>query len=391
MNVDGIGDIADAVDQILRCLVPHHSCQRRIGVEQRAARRGHVDPVDRSLKQFAVAFLGKALLGERMHRRLTRGVGIDEGTAEHFGGAGDIADLVVDICGRDRRLLFARGERSDRAGDGLERTDGAAHHKQCRNKPDQNPQNPQDDALPSVMGNRLAEIDAQQPAPAGADLAQQFGHPSNLPAFDTQHVLVDFGDLGLRLRDRNDLVGVCVDGAAERRLVDGKRPHALGRLLGRDGIVRQQRLGDLVLRSKQAARGLAVGHFGDRLLEPLAHRRQCCDQLGAPRKQRGNAPDSFLVVGKPLGNAVDHVLLFGSKLQPRLLQKRAQGRCGLANPIRAGVRIGDEIAGSEPQRVHAPIDLGGDVAEALQTLQLTLATLVITIIASSRMKLAKVN
>ena len=99
MDIDLIGDIADAVHQILRRVITHHPRQRRIGVEKSAARRRHVNSVDRTFEQFAIAFLGKPLLGQRMHRRLTRRVGLDQGATEHFGRPRNIADLVAHIGG----------------------------------------------------------------------------------------------------------------------------------------------------------------------------------------------------------------------------------------------------------------------------------------------------
>ena len=133
--------------------------------------------------------------------------------------------------------------------------------------------------------------------------------------------------------------------------------------------MRQQGRGDLVLCPEQALGGGPVGRCGDRLLEPLADRRQCCDQFGAARNQCGDALDAVAVVLQPRRDAVDHVLLLGCELQPRLLQELAQCRGGLADPIGLGALIGDEIAGREPQLVHAPVDLLGQVADALQPLK----------------------
>ena len=263
------------------------------------------------------------------------------------------------------------GQRTDRPGDGLERTDGPAHHEQRRGKPDQHAGDPQNDALPLVVGERSGEIIGEHAAPAGADVPQQFGDPADLLAFGAQHFLVERRDLAFRPRDRNDRVGIGVDrGAQLRRIVIASVPHAPGRLLGGRRIVRQQRFGDLVLRPEQVPRGVAVRHFGDRGFEPLAHRRQCRDQLGAARDQSGDALDSLAVIRQPLRDAVDHVLLLGRQFQPRPLQERAQRRRRRSDPVGRRARIGDEIAGRQPQFVHAPVDLLGDVAEAIEPLQL---------------------
>ena len=109
MNIDGVRDVADAVDQLLRRIVSHDPCQRRIGVEKRAGRRRHINSIDRALEQLAIAFLGKALLGQGMNRCLARGIGVNQRAAEHFGGAGDVTDLVVDIGGGNRGVLLASG------------------------------------------------------------------------------------------------------------------------------------------------------------------------------------------------------------------------------------------------------------------------------------------
>jgi hypothetical protein len=77
MNIDGVGDITDAVDQVLRTRVAHYPCERRIGIEQRPSRRRHIDSVHRGLEQLAIALLGEALFGERAHRRLARRVRIE--------------------------------------------------------------------------------------------------------------------------------------------------------------------------------------------------------------------------------------------------------------------------------------------------------------------------
>ena len=39
------------------------------------------------------------------------------------------------------------------------------------------------------------------------------------------------------------------------------------------------------------------------------------------------------------------------------------------DPVGMGARIGDEIAGRQPQFVHAAVDLLGEVADVLQPLQ----------------------
>src|SRR3981081_4396803 len=118
MNVDAMRDVTDAGDQALRRIVSHYPRQRWIGVEKRAARRRDVDTVHRALEQFAIALLCQPLFGERMHRRLARGVGVDKRPPEYFGGAGDIADLIVDVRSRDRRVLLAGGPRPERGGGG---------------------------------------------------------------------------------------------------------------------------------------------------------------------------------------------------------------------------------------------------------------------------------
>ncbi len=305
-----------------------------------------------------------------MNRRFARGIGVDKRAAEHLGGAGDIADLVVHIGGGDRRVLFAAGEQADCPSNRLKRTDGTAHHEQRRDKPDQHTGNSEDDALPFIVGKGFGKIVGQHATSAGTYVPQQFGHPSDLPAFGAQNFPVDPGNLSLGPRDGNDRVGVGINSGAKRRFVDRKRPHPLSGLLRSRGLVRQQRFGNLVLHPKQVSRGDPVRHFGDRRFETLAHRRQCRDQFRPARNQSGNALDSVSVVLKPSGGTVDHLLLIGGKLQPCFLQKIAQR--GSRFPDLAGWSrwIGHEVPCREPQFVHAPVDVLRQIAKTLKPLQL---------------------
>ena len=75
------------------------------------------------------------------------------------------------------------------------------------------------------------------------------------------------------------------------------------------------------------------------------------------------------VVGEPLRDAVDHLLLLGGELQPRILQQRAQRRGRLPDLVGGRRRIGHEVARRQPQFVGAAVDFLGDIAEALQVLQ----------------------
>ncbi len=209
----------------------------------------------------------------------------------------------------------------------------------------------------------------QHPRPLRAEFAQQFGHSSDQTAFDAQYFLVELGDLTFRLRDRNNRAGIGIGRGAKRWIVDRERPHALGRLLGAGGIVRQQGRINLVLRPKQTSGSKPVGHRGDRRFEALANGWQRRDQFGAACKQSGNALDSVAVVRQSLRHAVDHVLLLGRELEPRLLQQRTQCRRGLSDPVGSGAGISDDIAGREPQFVHAPVDVLGQVADTLHPLK----------------------
>ncbi len=172
MDIDGVCDVADAVDHLLRRIVSHDPCQRRIGVEKRAGRRCHINAIDRALEQLAIALLGKPLLGQGMNRRFARGVGVHQRAAEHFGGAGNVTDLVFDIGGGNRGILLASGERTDGSRDGLERPDSTAHHEQRRGKPDQHPGNTEENALPLVVGKGFAKIVGQHTTAAGAYVPQ---------------------------------------------------------------------------------------------------------------------------------------------------------------------------------------------------------------------------
>ena len=128
--------------------------------------------------------------------------------------------------------------------------------------------------------------------------------------------------------------------------------------------------GDAVLQLEQLGVHGGIGAVGDRGIELVAQRRQVRDQVGAAVDQHRNPLDAGAVGRQPLGDAVDHVLLLGRKLEAGLLQGFRQRRGGLGDlgGLRAG--IGDEVARGQPQFVHAPVDVLGEVADALQPLQL---------------------
>ena len=305
-----------------------------------------------------------------MNRRLARGIGVRQGAAEHFGGTRDVADLVVHVRQRDRGILLATGQRAYRGCDRRQRPHGAADHEQRREHPDQDAGGAEHDALPLGLGQRPREIARQHPPPPRAEFAQQFGDAPDQPALGAQHFLVELGDLGFRSRNRGDRVGIGVGCGAQRRIVDRQRAHALRRPLRRIGIVRQKRRVDLVLGPEKAPRDGPVGHRRYCRLEPLAHRRQFLDQIRPARDQGGDALNAFAVVLQPGADAIDHFLLRGREFESGFFQKRRQGGGGLADPVRPGALIGDEIARREPQLVHPPVDLLGEVADILQPLQL---------------------
>ena len=369
MQIDAFGDLADAADQVLRARITHHPRQRRIGVEQFAARRRHIDAVDRGLEQFSIAFLGKPLLGERADRGFPRGVGIVQGLAKHLGGAGDVADFVVDVGCRNLGILLAAGDGADRRRDRRQRTHGAANHQQRCEQADQHAHAAEHDALPPGFHKRAGEVARQHMAAPRRDLAQNFGDALDQPPLGAQHLLVDLADLPLANRDRNDRLGIIVDGLAQLRVGDRDRAHVLCGDFGGGRIMRQQRRGDPVLQLEQARRDDGIRAVDNRSIELFAQRRQADDEIGAAIDQRGNPLDPGAVGGQPLGDAVDHVLLLGRKLEPRLLQDVAErvGRLRDLGRLRAG--IGDEIARRKPQFVHAPVDVLGEVADALQPLQ----------------------
>src|SRR5882757_1362931 len=134
--------------------------------------------------------------------------------------------------------------------------------------------------------------------------------------------------------------------------------------------MRQQRGCDPALALKQARGEDRIGTVGNGSVEFLAQRRQADDQVGTAVDQRRNPLDAAAVGRKPLGDAVDHVLLLGRKLEPGLLQNIAQRGGGLRDLHRLGARVGDEVARRQPQFVHPPVDVLGEVADALQPLQL---------------------
>lgn len=315
-----MGDVVDAVDEVLRAVVTHHPRQRRIGVEEVAGRRRHVNAIDRALEQFSVALLREALLGERAHRRLARRVGLLERAAEHFGRARNIADLVVEVGRRDRRVLLARCKRANGARDLGERTDRPSHHEQRGADADQHADRAEHDALPPRLGQRAGKIARQHVAAARTDLAQQFGDAADQAALGAQHLAVDVGDLPLADGDRHDCLGVIVDSRPQLAIGGVHRPHSLRGLLGRGRVARQQPERDPALRLGQAGGQLAVRGAGDGRVETVAQRWQAGEQLGAAVDQGRDPLQAGPIGRKPLGDPVDHVLLLGRELDAGLLQ-----------------------------------------------------------------------
>ncbi len=124
-----------------------------------------------------------------------------------------------------------------------------------------------------------------------------------------------------------------------------------------------------------SAPGTSFGRWPGRTFRrsPTSNRSRmggkCCDQLGAAPNQGGNALNSMAVIGQPLRDAVDHLLLLGRKLQPRFLQQRSQRRGRLRDLIGRRRRIGDEIARCQPQLIGAAVDFLRYIANALKVLQ----------------------
>ena len=338
IDVDGVGDVADPGHQFDRRIVAHHPRQRGIGVEQFSLGRRHVDAVDRALEQLAVAFLGETLLRQRMYRSQTRGISLDQGAAEHFRGAGDVADLVVDIGGGDRGGLLARGQRADRLDDRRQRIDGPAHHVARGQQSDQHAGAAEHDALPFVFGQRAGEVARQHPAAPLAEIAQQIGDLADLTALAAQHVFVEFGDLAIERRQRDDRIGIVLHGAACPRRVEQQGAQALRRPFGVRRIVCQQRGGDPASLAIQIGRERAIGHGVERDLESLPQRRKRRDQFGAARNQRGYPLDAVAIVLQPRRDPVDHLLLVGRQFQAGLLDQRVQRRSGF--PDLAGLAAG---------------------------------------------------
>ena len=210
-----------------RRVVSHHPRQRRIGVEQRAGRRRHVNSVDGAFEQLAVAFLGQPLLGQRVNRRLARRIGVDKRAAEHLGGACDVTDLVVHVGRGNRGIFLAAGQRADRAGDRAERTHGAADHEQRGEKSDQHAGGPEHDALPFSVGQAFWRNRGPARVPC-RPLRSRNNSVTRLIslALGAQHFLVELGDLAFGSRDRNDRIGIGIGRRTKRRIVDRKRPHA---------------------------------------------------------------------------------------------------------------------------------------------------------------------
>ena len=156
------------------------------------------------------------------------------------------------------------------------------------------------------------------------------------------------------------------------RIGDRQRPHALRRLLGGRSdcapaapaairlCVSEQAACDRSDRRSRRPPSSNCSRSGGNATISSARRAISAD----------DALDAAAIVRQPLGDAVDHVLLLGGEFEPGLLQQLAQRRGGLADLVRLGARIGDEIARGEPQLVHAPVDVLGEVADALQPLQL---------------------
>ena len=108
--------------------------------------------------------------------------------------------------------------------------------------------------------------------------------------------------------------------------------------------MRQQGGGDLVLGAKQGTGDGPVGDLRQSLFELPPGPGAPPQQFGAMRDQQADALDAIAIIGQSLGHAIDHVLLFGRKLQPRLLQQCAQFGGRLPDPVGSGAGIRHEIA-----------------------------------------------
>ncbi|MGY4377018.1 hypothetical protein ACVWZ3_004657 [Bradyrhizobium sp. i1.3.6] len=140
-----------------------------------------------------------------------------------------------------------------------------------------------------------------------------------------------------------------------------------------DGFAREQPECDPALRFRQAGGELAVRRGSDGHVEPVAQRRQAGEQLGAAVDQGRDPLEAIAIGRKALRDPVDHVLLLGRELDAGLPQDVVQCRGRLADLLElgAGAGIGDEIARRKPQLVHAAVDVLGEVADALEPLQLS--------------------
>jgi hypothetical protein len=88
---------------------------------------------------------------------------------------------------------------------------------------------------------------------------------------------------------------------------------------------------------------------------------------------QGRNPLEAAAIGrKAVGDPVDHVLLLGRELDAGLLQDVAERRGRLAHLLEldAGAGVGDEVARGKAQFVHAAVDVLGEIADALEPLQL---------------------
>jgi hypothetical protein len=142
------------------------------------------------------------------------------------------------------------------------------------------------------LSSRSAEVGSQFPASAGADVAQQVGHPPDLPAFGAKNVPVEIGDLIFNFRHRNDGIRII----AHRRAAGRNLPHALGCPLRSQRVMRQQSFGNLVLGLQQLSRRGRIAQRRDRGFKPFARRRQGRDQLGAACDQGHDTVDALAVV-----------------------------------------------------------------------------------------------
>ena len=268
MDVDRIGDVADAVDQILRRGVAHHPRQRRVGVEQRAAGRRDVDSVDRGLRTACGNFPRQAAVrparappprARRRHRPASGGTLRRRAQCRRSHCRRRSPGSRRSFRRRPPRGSSLRSRQADArcAEPPAARRTARSARRRCRARCS---------AISLRSSVRAKSRDSTWPRRALTSRSNSVTRWIRRPSAPSTSL-----SMSEICRSRIDMLtiasGIIVDGRAKLRIRDRHRAHALRGLFGSRRVTRQQRRGDPALGLEQGR-----ARSGDRAFRRSRHR-----------------------------------------------------------------------------------------------------------------------